>query len=353
MSLWRQLTRGLRVLGNRGAADQEIADEVSHYLQEATEAYRARGFSPEEARRAAQRDLGSTTAVRQEVRGYGWENLVDTFVADLRYAGRRLRGNPGFTTVCVLVLALGIGAGTGIFSVLEGVLLKPLPYSHSEQLVELRHTAPGINIPDLNMATSLYLTYSEENHVFQNVAMWSADSWTVTGFAEPQQVSGLTVSNRFLATLGVQPALGREFTTSDEDPASERTLMLTDGYWRSRFGGNRAALGKPVLLDGNTYTVIGVLPPSFQFMDRKVSFLAPFRFRSTEIHLVGFCCQGIARLKSGVTIAQANADVARMLPIAAFFFFSEVSHQSGMEPNCVRGRAHRPTNTAAQGHCRG
>ncbi len=317
MSLWRQFTRGVRVLGNRTAADRDIAEEVSHYLEEATASFLARGLSPEEARRAALRDLGSATAVRQEVRAYGWENLIDTFVADLRYAARRLRSNPGFTTLSVLVLALGIGASTAIYSVIEGVLLKPLPYPHAEQLVALRHTAPGLNIPDLNMAASLYFTYSDENRVFQNVAMWSGDSWTVTRIGEPAKVPGLSVSDRFLATLGVQPALGRRFTTADENPDSEHTVMLAYGYWRSRFAGNRSVVGRRILLDGNEHTIIGVLPPSFQFMDREISLIAPFRFRRADIHLISFCCQGIARLKPGVTISQANADVARMLPIAA------------------------------------
>lgn len=332
MSLWRQFTRGVRVLGNRTDADRDIADEVRHYLEEATACFVARGMSPEEARRAALRDLGSATAVQQQVRGYGWENLIDTFVADLRYAARRLRSNPGFTTVSVLVLALGIGASTAIFSVIEGVLLKPLPYPHSEQLVALRHTAPGLNIPDLNMAASLYLTYSDESRVFQSVAMWSGDSWTVTGLGEPAEVPGLSVSDRFLATLGVQPALGRQFTTADENPDGERTVMLTDGYWRSRFAGNRSVVGHRILLDDNEYTIIGVLPPSFQFMDREISLIAPFRFRRADIHLISFCCQGFARLKPGVTIAQANADVARMLPIAAQKF----PINPGWSPNAFR-----------------
>jgi putative ABC transport system permease protein len=317
MSFWRQLTHGVRALINRRAADREITDEINHYVEEATAAFMAQGLSPEDARLAARRDLGSATAVRQQVQGYGWENLIDTFFADLRYAARRLRGNPGFTAVNVLVLALGIGASAAIFSVIDGVLLKPLPYPRSEQLVALWHTAPGINIKDLNMAASLYLTYSEENRVFQNVAMWTGDSWTVTGQAEPEQVPGLSVSDRFLGTLGIRPALGRGFTISDEDPENERTVMLGDGYWRSRFGGSRGVLGRRILLDGNAYTVIGVLPPSFQFMDWKISLLAPFRFRRAEIYLIGFCCQGLARLKPGVTLAQANADITRMLPIAA------------------------------------
>jgi predicted permease len=332
MSLWRQFTRGVRVLGNRTAADRDIADEVSHYLEEATASFVSRGLSPEEARRAALRDLGSAAAVREEVREYGWENLIGTFAADLRYAARRLRSNPGFTTVSLLVLALGIGATTAIFSVVEGVLLKPLPYPHSEQLVALRHTAPGLNIPDLNMAASLYFTYRDENRVFQNVAMWSGDSWTVTGIGEPTKVPGISVSDRFLATLEVQPALGRPFTTADENPDSERTVILAHGYWRSRFAGDRNVVGRRILLDGHEYTILGILPASFQFMDREISLIVPFRFRRADIPLISFCCQGIARLKPGVTISQANADVARMLPIAARKF----PINPGWSPNTFR-----------------
>ncbi len=317
MSLWRQFISGLRILRRSKAADQEISDEISHYLEEATALFVARGLPPDEARRAARLELGSVTAVREQVRSYGWENALGIFCADLRYAVRRLLGNRGFTAVSVLTLALGIGASTGIFSVIEGVLLKPLSYPHPEQLVALLHTAPGINIKELNLAASLYFTYREEHRVFREVGMWVDDSWTVTGLAQPEEVPGLSVSHRFLSVLGVQPALGRGFTASDENPKSERALMLTDGYWRSRLGADRSVLGRRILLDGDAYAVIAVLPPSFQFMDRKISLVAPLRFNRAEVRLVSFCCQGVARLKPGVTLSQANADVARMLPMAA------------------------------------
>ena len=316
MSVWRQLIRGARVLGNRIAADREIAEEVRHYLDEAETAFVARGLSPDDARRAARLELGSATTIQEQVRGYGWENRMETLFADLRYAARRLRTSPGFTAVSVLTLALGIGASTAIFSVIYGVLLKPLPYAHSEQLVALLHTAPGIKIEKLQLAASLYFTYSEENRVFQDVGMWTSGSWTVTGLAEPEKVPVLAVSHRFLAVLGVQPALGRGFTASDEEPKSERTVILADGYWRSRFGGDRSVLGRRIVLDGNAYAVVGVLPPSFQFMDQKASLLAPVKFNRADVRLISFCCQGIARLKPGVTLAQADADIARMLPMA-------------------------------------
>ena len=152
MALWRQLVRGLRALTHRHRTDLEIAEEVESYLEESAAALAASGLSDEEARRATRREFGAATSIREQVRSYGWENAVATALSDLRFAARRLRTNPGFTTVSVLTLALGIGANTAIFSVIEGVLLKPLPYPHSGQIVALWHTAPGINIKELNLA---------------------------------------------------------------------------------------------------------------------------------------------------------------------------------------------------------
>jgi hypothetical protein len=128
MSLWRQLARGLHVLTHRSVADQDLSDEVQHYLEQATAAHIARGLSPDEARRAARMEAGNMTTVREEVRGHGWENLLGTFFADVRYAARWLRRKPGFTAITVLTLALGIGATTAIFSAVNPILFEPLPY---------------------------------------------------------------------------------------------------------------------------------------------------------------------------------------------------------------------------------
>jgi putative ABC transport system permease protein len=316
VSVWRQVTRGIRMLGNRRVADQEIAEEVNHYLEESTAMFAARGLTPDEARRAARMEIGNETAVREQIREYGWENTIDTWFADLRYAVRRLGGKPGFTTASIFALALSIGATTAIFSVIDGVLVKPLPYQRPERLVALSHIAPGIHITDLNIAASLYFTYSEESRVFQDVGMWQSGAWTVTGLGNPEDVPGLTVTNRFLSVLEVQPPLGRSFLPSDDDPRGERTVMLSDGYWKSRFGGERSVLGRRIMVNGTAATIIGVLPPSFQFLDRKISLILPLRLNRTEVRLISFCCQGVARLKPGVTLAQANADVARMLLLA-------------------------------------
>jgi hypothetical protein len=165
MSIWRQLTRGLRALTKRRVADQDIADEVDSYLAQAAEDLESSGMSPDEARRAVQLNLGNATTVGEQVRSYGWENVISARASELGFAARRLRHNPGFTTVCVLTLAIGIGANSAIFSVINGVLLKPLPYQNPAELIDLHHTAPGVNFPDTNPAPFLYFTYREEGTI--------------------------------------------------------------------------------------------------------------------------------------------------------------------------------------------
>ena len=241
---------------------------------------------------------------------------MQSILDPLRHTLRRLARSPMFTAISLVTLAIGIGANSAIFSLIEGVLLKPLPYPHSERLIALWHTAPGVNIKDLNLSPSLYYTYRDESRVFQNVGMWQDDTSSVTGISEPEEVPALLVTNRLLSILNVQPSIGRRFTESDDDPKSDRTAMLSDGYWKSRFGGDPAVLGRRITVDGNPRVVIGVLPPSFQFMDQRVSLMMPLRFNRNEIRQGNFSFQGVARLKPGVTMAQASADVARMIRLA-------------------------------------
>ncbi len=316
MSIWREASRGLRALIHRREAEQDISDEVSSYLEQSIAELEAAGHSPEDARRRARAQLGSVTHIREQVRSYGWENVVETLCNSLRYAIRRLLHTPGFTIVSLLMLALGIGAGTAVFSVIDGVLLKPLPYLHPEQLVTLRHSALGINIDNLGMSPSLYFTYREEGRVFQDVGLWSTSTSSITGTAEPENVPVLMATPGLLPMLGIKPAFGRSFITSDGGSLSTLTVILSDGYWRLRFGGDRSVLGRRVTIDGYSTQIVGVLPPSFEFMDQKVSLVMPLYFNRAQVRLVNFGFQGIGRLKPGITIRQANSDIARMLPLA-------------------------------------
>jgi putative ABC transport system permease protein len=229
---------------------------------------------------------------------------------------RSLARMPLFSTVALLTLAIGIGANTAIFSVVQGVLLKPLPYPHSGELVALDHAAPALNLPRTGAAPFLYFTYREDGRVFQDVGLWNTGTVTVTGLAEPEETSTLFVTDGILPMLGVPPMLGRVFSKADDSPGTPETVVLTSGYWRSTFGGDRAAIGRTLMVDSRPREIIGVLPDTFRFLDRNISLVVPYRFDRSKIFLGQFSFSAIARLKPGATIDQANADVARMIPIS-------------------------------------
>ncbi len=229
---------------------------------------------------------------------------------------RRLGRAPMFTAVTLITLAIGVGANTAIFSVLDGVLLKPLPYPHADDLVGVWHTAPGLNIKDLNASPSTYFIYRDQNRSFQDIGVFTGDSVNVTGVAEPEQVRALLVTDGVLPILGVPPMLGRWFTRKDDTPGSPDTLLLTYGYWRRKFGAETSIIGRRIVVDGKAREVIGVLPQTFHFLGREdPAMILPLRFDRNKTLLGNFSFQGVARLKPGVTITQASADVARMLPI--------------------------------------
>jgi predicted permease len=229
---------------------------------------------------------------------------------------RRLGRAPLFTTVTLITLAAGVGANTAVFSVLESVILKPLPYPHPNDLIGVWHAAPGINIPDLNMAPSHYFVYREQNQSFQDIGVYQYDSVSVTGLAEPEEVSDLLVTDGVLPLLNASPMLGRVFTKQDDSPGAPDSVILTYGYWRKKFGGSNSVIGQSINIDGKPTQIIGVLPQNFQFLDwQKLAILLPFKWDRNKTKLGNYSYEGVARLKPGVTMQQANADIARMLPI--------------------------------------
>jgi putative ABC transport system permease protein len=229
---------------------------------------------------------------------------------------RRFTRAPMFTSVALLTLAIGIGANTAVFSVVNGVLIKPLPYPDSDRLVSLWHSAPGAGFKDgtLNMAPAMYFTYREKGRTFEELGLWSSGGATVTGVSEPEQVRTLWVTYGTLQTLRVPPALGRWFTREDDTPGTPDTVMLMHGYWQRKFAGAPDVLGKTITIDSRPRTVIGVMPASFQFLAADPELILPHRFDRGRLFLGNFSYQGIARLKPGASVAQANDDVGRMLP---------------------------------------
>jgi predicted permease len=222
-----------------------------------------------------------------------------------------------FTSVALVTLALGIGANTAIFSVVNGVLIKPLPYPEAQQLAGVWHVAPGVAgiAGNLNCSPTMYFSYREQSRTFQEFGLWSNDGVTVTGAGEPEQVSALDVTYGTLNALEVQPAMGRWFSHADDAPGARDTVILTYGYWQQHFAGSPNAVGRTLTVDGTPHTIIGVMPQNFRFLNSRADLILPEQFDRSKIFLGNFSYQGIARLKPGVTLQQANADVARMIPI--------------------------------------
>jgi predicted permease len=239
-----------------------------------------------------------------------------------------MRRHLTFTVVVVLTLALGIGANTAVFSVLNSVLLKPLSYPRAEALVALRQIAPGAGGDALNLSPSMYLTYNENNRVFESLGVWVGTNGTAS-VAEPEQIRAIGISDGVLQTLGVSPAAGRWLLAEDQTGAirplpsvyrAYTRVMLSYGYWQRRFGGDRSVIGRTVIVDTRPKEIVGVLPRGFRIGNAEADMIFPLCFDRERITLAsagggGFTYQGVARLKPGVTIAQANADIARMIPI--------------------------------------
>jgi predicted permease len=240
---------------------------------------------------------------------------MPSVATDLKYVIRRLTRSPMFSAITLTTLALGIGANTAIFSVINGVLLKPLPYKDADRLVGVWQTAPGLGIPRINASPATYFTYREESKTFEDIGIWRGDAVTMTGLAEPEHAPALQVSDGVLPILGVQPIRGRWFSKKDDSPGAPDTVMLTYDYWQTRFGGDTSVVGRRITLDAKPYEVIGIMPANFRFLDYKPSLILPLRLNRSEAFVGNFSFFTLARLKPGVTIQQANADVARMLSI--------------------------------------
>ena len=243
------------------------------------------------------------------------------FSDHLKQVIRRLGRAPLFTAITLFTLAIAIGANTVIFSVVDGVLLKPLPYPHPEELIGVWHTAPGINIKELNISPSIYFIDREQSTTLQDIGAYTGDSMNVTGAGQPEHVDGIDVTDGALPLLGVKPVLGRLFTRRDDTAGAPETVLLSYAYWQHKFGGSPSAIGRSLTIDGKPHEVIGVLPRGFQFLDRKDDALyVPMQWDRNKTKLGNFSYSALARLKPGVTMQQASTDMARLLPISVRSF---------------------------------
>src|SRR5579864_8049736 len=310
----------LKQLFSRRRMYRELSEEIQAHLDEKVEELVADGMPREEAKRSARRQFGNVPLIEEKSRDvWAWPSVEDLF-ADVRFGLRALSHSRVFTAVALLTIAIGIAANAAVFSVVNSVLLKPLNYPNAEQLVALHQVAPGAEgLADfengLLLSPSMYVTYSDHNQTFQSLGVWITGTANVTGMAEPEQVRTVAVSDGVLQTLGVPPAVGRWFSQIDQVPNGPGRVMLSYGYWQRRFGGDRRVIGRNIMVDSQSREIVGVMPRAFRFVDADFDLSTPLAFDRGKLILAGFGFHGIARLKPEATIAAANADLARMLPI--------------------------------------
>lgn len=297
---------------------REIDRELSFHINERVDEFIAAGMNKDQALRAARRQFGNYGRYQEGTREMDIYVWFEILAKDLRYAIRGLRKNPGFTIAAVVTLAVGIGATTTVFTVLNGVLIKPLPYSEPERLAGVWHSAvfQGATVSNFNLSPPMYVVYQEQNRTFQHFGVWRNGAANVTGIGDPEQVRSLIVTHGILPALAVQPLMGRWFSQADDTPGSPETVILTYGYWQRAFGGDKSVVGRAITVDSRPRQIIGVMPESFRFLRAESELILPQRFGGnlTQTNSDYFYF-GLARLKPGVTLAQANEDVARMLPI--------------------------------------
>ncbi|MGH9574861.1 MAG: ADOP family duplicated permease [Candidatus Acidiferrales bacterium] len=307
MPLLSRITSFARNLLQKRERDNDLDNEIRSQLELLADQKIKEGLPPNEARRAAKIELGGVEQLREQVRAVRTGAWLDSLLQDIRFALRMLRKNPGFTVVAVLTLALGIGANGAIFSVVNSVLLHPLAYKNPEQLVTILHygTSP--------ISPANYLDYRRQSTSYED--MGAAEYWSpnLTGVQSPEHLLGLYVTQNVLPLLGIRPALGRLFVQGEDTAGNDHEVILSYGLWQRRFSGDASALGKSVVLDGISYTIVGVMPPSFHFAPfwaTHAELWAPLSLEPRGQSRDGNSLRLFARLKSGVTLNQARAEMA-------------------------------------------
>lgn len=307
----RRFLAKLTSLLRKGKAERELAREVESHLALLQEDFERRGFSAEDARQAARRAYGGveqTKELHREARSFVW---LEHMVKDMRYGVRSLWRTPGFTAVAVMALALGIGANTALFGVVNAVLLRPLAYQDADRLVTVLHYGTG------PVATANYIDWRDQSHSFE--AMGAADFWSANltnsdpSDSNPaEHLYGLKVTQNLMPLLGIKPLLGRWFMAGEDQEGAEHEVILSYKLWQRRFNADRNVLGKPIALNGEAYTVVGVMPATFKFAPfwaTHTELWVPDAFGNTIHERGGNHLRVFARLKPGVTLAQAQADM--------------------------------------------
>ncbi|HEY6404064.1 MAG TPA: ABC transporter permease, partial [Blastocatellia bacterium] len=305
----------LRGLFLKRKLEQDLEDEIRSHLEMQIEDNQRQGMTPEEARRAASRKFGGVVQVKEAYRDRLSLPAVETAFQDLRYGLRMLRRNPGFTFVAVLTLALGIGANTAIFSVVNAVLLRPLPYRDPDRLVMVGHHGGSQGTVTIRATPPDFLEWREQAKVFEQIAAYKSSTADITVNGEPERLDAGIISANLFATLGVAPALGRAFTPEEDTADGPPAVILSDSLWRRRFGGDPHVIGRTLKVGAQSHTVVGIMPPEFKVLEEPDLWLPLALNVTKELSRQGgtFVISMFARLKPGVTLEAARADLSVIL----------------------------------------
>jgi predicted permease len=303
-------------LFGRRKREKELEEEVQSHLKMAAQERVERGVDEGEAARAARREFGNAELVREVTRdAWGW-GFLDRLAQDLRFGVRMIAKSPGFAAVAILTLALGIGANTALFSVVNGVLFNPLPYPQPKQLVTLHESKPNFEAGSISFPN--FQDWRKENTTFSMMGISRGYSFNLTGAGEAEQVRTQFVSTDFLPMLGVKPVVGRLFEEGEDGFGGSPIVIISEGFWNRKFGSAQNVLGKGLTLDGRNYTIVGVVPANFNLQVgafRASELYVPIgQWTNPALHIraAGLGIHGIGRLKPGVTIQQARSDMARV-----------------------------------------
>jgi putative ABC transport system permease protein len=321
---WKTIIRARLAAASTESFD-DVADEVAQHAEAVFQRCRAEGATELEATATVEdelQDLSALVRAARAARGRrpsrtpspdpappGPFQAVRAFAADLIYSARLMTARPGFTAVAVLTLALGIGANTAIFSVVNMVLLAPLPFVRPDRLVMLWETSADNRNDTYIVAAPNWEDWRAQSTTLQDHAIWEHQSFNISGGSEPEQVPGLRVSSGVFPMLGVPPQIGRTFT-AEEDAPGHRVAVISDALWRRRFGASRAALGQSLRLNGEPYEIIGVMPPDFRFPQAQQAVWVPIQFTRLDRERSAHSFFAAARLKHGVSFEAADAEIA-------------------------------------------
>jgi putative ABC transport system permease protein len=300
---------------HRQKRESELDEELQSHLQMAAQDRADRGETPEQARRGARRELGNVGLIKEVTREmWGWASF-ERLVQDLRFGMRMLVKSPGFAAVAILTLALGIGVNTALFSVVNGVLLKPLPYPQPEKLVWLAESKPNFATGSISFPN--FRDWQKDNHTFSGMAIYRSYNFNVLGLGDAEQVHARFITSDFFSVLGVNPVIGRTFASGEDDIGRAPIVMISEGLWKRKFNSSSDVLGKNINLDGTGYTIVGVTPASFDFsgLFRDIDIYAPAGQWTNPLlskRGAGLGMHGVGRLKPDVTIEQARADMDRI-----------------------------------------